>query len=173
MNQAATDLLLAGLRLRNQHTAETFQQVSETLQRRNQDPYLIDLFDMLRELHELETSPKKAVQRKLTSSLNEVEARDPERHVLLRELQEMLTSKKIFAKKQPLLDFVSRKIPHVNKSKTIAKIAEQYLEALLDASLEEIAAELQLLKDSGLANPKFQKEVDSFLRMADRIVESK
>ncbi|PWK15654.1 hypothetical protein [Tumebacillus permanentifrigoris] len=163
MNQAANDLLLAGLRLRNQHTAETFQVVIQLLQRRDQDPFLTDLFDLMRVMVEFDpTEQKRAI----------ISEQDLERQDLLVELQELLRSRKVFPNKQQLTEFVTRKVPHLNPKSTIVEIRERYLKAIGAESMEEIVSELKLLKHPQRAQPKHQKEVDSFLRMTNRIVES-
>lgn len=172
MSRNAQLLLLDVLKLRVQYDEHEFGFVLEVLKSKEKHELLVSVLELSKGLIEISTqkasNAKKAKPSLLTQdALRKMELDSPEKCKIIEQIQSLAESKRVFPNKKELVQFIIRRVSKAREGDTRQILVDQYIASLCELSVAELEHELSLIKKPQKA------EIDSFLRMADRIVESK
>lgn len=165
MNKSAKKLLLDLFRLKLDYSKDDFELVMKVLNDKEAEPMITSIIELSNGIDELITPKEKPSH--VVDFFEQYKETEPNKYLLLREIESIVLSSKTFKRKVDLVRFASRMVHSIKSKDTIPIIKNNYLDRIRLCSIRELESELSLLAPS-------QTKVDSdpFLRMASRIANS-
>ncbi|MBA9085982.1 hypothetical protein FHR92_002454 [Fontibacillus solani] len=172
MKNTAKQLLLEVLLLKAKYTEQDFKAVIQSLQ--NENAYLREILELVsivddQNIRKSKSKREDSSELLLNEKMNIIQAKNPEKFQAINKVQNVLRSNELKTLKD-IHKFISGRtvVPAAKKSRS--SLINFYLLHLCDLSNEELIDELQIVNKFGNSRPN---EVDAFLRMANKISESK
>jgi hypothetical protein len=168
-------LLLDVLKLRYIYNDHDFESVIHLLNNKSQDPFLVSILELVKGMDESSPNSPASIHKKADpaaspadSWIEHISEGDAAKNDLLHEAQSLLNGRRVFPTVKDLREYLSQTIKFSGK-KTKSELISLCLERFSQFSVQDLEIELARLKE----RPNETKKANSFLKMANKMMEAK
>jgi hypothetical protein len=168
-------LLLDVLKLRYIYNDHDFESVIYLLNNKNQDPFLVSILELVKGIDESSPISPPSTHNKTDPSaspadswIEQISEGDATKNALLQEVQSLLNGRKVFPTVKDLREYLSENIK-ISGKKTKVELVSLCLEWYSQFNVHDLEVELDRLKE----RPNQTKKANSFLKMANKMMEAK